>query len=129
MNAMKPIALRKVSRAGRSKHRRRLIALAAATAMLLLAAPNAALAMDFPAALKRVDHALRTKPSQVSQFALDSCFKRRNFAIKLYESRQIERAQKVRGSPTARYRNWRVDTATSSSNSWWTSVRGAEAAR
>jgi cytochrome c553 len=90
---MKLIVLRKVSRADRSKHLRRLIAVAAATAVLL-AAPNAALAMDFPAALERVDHALRTNPSQVSRFALDSCFKRRNFAVKLYESRQIERAER-----------------------------------
>jgi cytochrome c553 len=93
MTAMKLIVLRKVSRADRSKHRRRLIAVAAATAVLL-AAPNAALAMDFPAALKRVDHALKTNPSQVSQFALDSCFKRRSFAVKLYESRQVDRAER-----------------------------------
>ncbi len=93
MTAMKLIVLRKASRADRSKPRRRRIAVAAVAAVLL-AAPNAVLAMDFPEALKRVDHALRTNPSHVSQFALDSCFNRRNFAVKLYESRQVERAER-----------------------------------
>jgi cytochrome c553 len=93
MTATKLMVLRKASGTDRSRHRRRLIAVAAATAVLL-AAPNAVLAMDFPTALKRVDQALKTNPSQVSQFALDSCFKRRTFAVKLYESRQIDRAER-----------------------------------
>jgi cytochrome c553 len=93
MTALKMIVLRITNRADRSKRRRTRFAIAAAMAVLL-AAPSAALAMDFPEALKRVDEALRTNPSQVSQFALDSCFKRRNFAVKLYDSRQIERAER-----------------------------------
>ncbi len=93
MTAMKLIVLRKASRLERAAQRRWPIAVAAATAVLL-AAPHAVLAMDFPEELKRVDEALRTNPSHVSQFALDSCFKRRNFAVQLYESRQIERAER-----------------------------------
>ncbi|MBW2493995.1 MAG: cytochrome c [Deltaproteobacteria bacterium] len=93
MTATKRTVLRKANGADRSKRCRGTIAFAAAAAVFL-AAPNAALAMDFPEALKRVDHALRTNPSNVSQFALDSCFKRRNFAVQLYESRQIERAER-----------------------------------
>jgi cytochrome c553 len=93
MTALKWIVLRNADGADRSVQRRAPFALAA-TVAVLLAAASAALAMDFPEELKRVDRALRTNPSQVSQFALDSCFKRRNFAVKLYESRQIERAER-----------------------------------
>jgi len=93
MTALRMIVLRKANRADRSKHCRTRLAVAAALAVLL-ATPSAALAMNFPEELERVDHALRTNPSHVSQFALDSCFKRRNFAVKLYESRQVERAER-----------------------------------
>jgi len=91
MTALKLIVLRKPHRADRAKPRTTRFALAVALAALFVA-PNPTLAEDFPAALKRVDAALRTNPSKVSQFALDSCFSRRNFAAKLYESRQVERA-------------------------------------
>jgi cytochrome c553 len=74
-------------------HRRTLIAAAAAMAVLFAAA-HAALAVDFPDALKRVDYGLRKNPARVAQFALDSCRKRRDFAVKLYESREIDRAQR-----------------------------------
>ncbi len=72
-------------------HRRALIAAAIA---VLLAAPNAALATDFTDALARVDYGLRNNPVRVSQFALESCRKRRDFAVKLYEARQIARAER-----------------------------------
>ena len=91
MTALHLTGLRKASRADRSMHRRALIA--AATAMaVLLAAPQVALTADFADAVKRVDYGLRKNPAQVSQFALKSCRKRRDFAVKLYESREIERA-------------------------------------
>jgi cytochrome c553 len=74
-------------------HRRALIA--AATAMaVLLAAPQVALTADFADTVKRVDYGLRKNPARVSQFALKSCRKRRDFAVKLYESREIERAKR-----------------------------------
>ena len=65
---------------------------AAALIGALLLVPQALRAEEFPDALKRVDAALRTNPSRVTQAALDSCLSRRNFAAKLYESRQTERA-------------------------------------
>jgi cytochrome c553 len=74
-------------------HRRALIAAAAAMAVLL-AAPHAALGVEFPDALKRVDYGLRKNPARVSQFALQSCRKRRDFAVKLYEAREIDRAKR-----------------------------------
>ncbi len=79
------------SRAVRSMHRRALIAAAIA---VLLAAPNVALATDFTDALARVDYGLRNNPAQVSQFALESCRKRRDFAVELYEAREIVRAER-----------------------------------
>jgi cytochrome c553 len=74
-------------------HRRVLIAAAAALAVLLAAA-HAALAADFPDALKRVDYGLRKNPAHVSQFALNSCRKRRDFAVRLYETRDVARAER-----------------------------------
>jgi len=65
---------------------------AAALIGALLLVPQALRAEEFPDALKRVDAALRTNPSKVTQAALDSCLSRRNFAAKLYESQQTERA-------------------------------------
>jgi cytochrome c553 len=91
MTALQLIDLRKPNRADRTKQRQALIAAAAAIAALL-AAPQAVLAENFPEALARVDEALRSNPSRVSQFALDSCYSRRNFAVKLYDSRQTDRA-------------------------------------
>jgi cytochrome c553 len=96
MTALHPTGLRETNRADRSTHRRTLIAAAAAMA-LLLAAPDAALAMNFQDALKRVDYGLQKNPARVPQFALDSCRKRRDFAVKLYESRDIERAEQSLG--------------------------------
>jgi len=93
MTALKRMVLRKASRTDRSKLHRRRIAVAAIMAAFL-AAPHAALAMDFHEELARVDKGLRENPSRVSQFALDSCFNRRNFAVKLYESGQVERAER-----------------------------------
>jgi len=93
MTALHRTDLREASRANRSMHRRALIAAAAAMAVLF-AAPHVALAADFPEALKRVDYGLRKNPARASQFALESCRKRRDFAVKLYESREIDRAQR-----------------------------------
>jgi cytochrome c553 len=84
--------LRETNSANRSMRRRVLIPAVAAIAVLL-AAPHAAPAMDFPAALKRVDYGLQKNPSRVPSFALESCRKRRDFAVKLYESRDVERAE------------------------------------
>jgi cytochrome c553 len=64
------------------------------TSAVLLAATSAVLAMDFPDALARVDDALRKNPSRVSQFALDSCLKRRNFAVRLYDGGQTTRGDR-----------------------------------
>ena len=91
ITALHLTGFREASKADRSMRRRALIAAAIA---VLLAAPNAALASDFADALERVDHGLRKNPAQVSQFALISCRKRRNFAVKLYEKRQIARAER-----------------------------------
>lgn len=93
MTALHLIGLRGASRADRSMHRRTLIAAIAAIAVLT-PATHAALAADFPDALARVDYGLRKNPARVSQFALDSCRKRRNFAAKLYETREIDRAER-----------------------------------
>jgi cytochrome c553 len=76
-----------------SKHRRSLLATGAAIAVLL-AAPNVVFAMDFPEALERVNHALRTNPSRVSNMALDACLGRRDFAIRLYHARMFARAER-----------------------------------
>jgi cytochrome c553 len=76
-----------------SKHRRDLLT-AGATIAALLAAPNVVFAMDFPEALKRVDHGLRTNPSRVSNFALDACHSRRSFAVRLYDARMVDRAER-----------------------------------
>jgi cytochrome c553 len=73
-------------------HRWALIA-AAAVMAVLLAAPHAARAENFPDTLKRVDYGLRKNPARVPAMALESCRKRRDFAVKLYESRDIERAK------------------------------------
>jgi cytochrome c553 len=91
MTALHPTGFREASEADRSMCRRALIAAAIA---VLLAAPNAALATEFTDALARVDYGLRENPAQVSQFALISCRKRRNRAVKLYEVRQIARAER-----------------------------------
>jgi cytochrome c553 len=76
-----------------SKHRRSLLATGAAMAVLL-AAPNVVFAMDFPEALERVNHALRTNPSRVSVLSLDACRGRRDFAIRLYNARMVARAER-----------------------------------
>jgi len=93
MTALELVAVRKTRTTDRAKHRCTPIA-AAAVVAALFAAPNSALATDFPKALERVDEGLRKNPAQVSQFALDSCLSRRNFAAKLYESGQVERAER-----------------------------------
>jgi cytochrome c553 len=61
---------------------------------VLLAAPNSAPAMDFQKALERVDEGLRKNPARVSRFVLESCRNRRNFAVELYDRRQVERAER-----------------------------------
>lgn len=93
MTALELVVVRKTRTTDRAKHRCTPIA-AAAVVAALFAAPNSALATDFPKALERVDEGLRKNPAQVSQFALDSCLSRRNFAAKLYESGQVERAER-----------------------------------
>jgi cytochrome c553 len=73
-----------------------LIALAAA----VLAGPPAALA-DFEADLKRIDHALKTNPSQVPGNLLDACLNRRKLATELYhngfEARAVRRLKQCFG--------------------------------
>ena len=93
MTALHSAGLRNAIRAARSMHRRLLVAATAAVAVLI-AAPLAASAADFPAALKRVDYGLRNNPARVSLFALESCRKRRDFAVRLYEARELERAER-----------------------------------
>ena len=92
MTALHLTGLREASRTDRMTHRRALIAAVAAIAVLAAAA-HAALAADFPDALARINYGLQKNPARVSQFALESCRKRRDFAIKLYESREIARAE------------------------------------
>lgn len=68
---------------------------AAATVFaVLLGLSNSAAAMDFVEALERVDYALRNNPSKAADFALDSCHQRRNFAVQLYDSGQVARAER-----------------------------------
>ena len=93
MTALHRTGLREASQADRSMHRRALIA-AISAVVVLFAAAHAAPAADFPDALKRVEYGLRKNPARVSQFALDSCRKRRDFAIKLYEAREVDRAER-----------------------------------
>jgi cytochrome c553 len=81
-----------LNRALRSGHR--VAWIAAGIVLVLFATPAAAVAMDFSEALERVDYGLRNNPSQVSEFALDSCYKRRQYAAQLYEARQIKRAER-----------------------------------
>jgi len=90
MTALHLVGLRETRRADRAMHRWALIAAAMA---VLLATPHTARAADFPDVLKRVDYGLRKNPARVSQFALDSCRKRRDFAVKLYETRERDRAE------------------------------------
>ncbi len=71
-----------------------LVAAATAIAALCTAAHPALASADFPEMLKRVDYGLQKNPSRVSQFALESCRKRRDFAVRLYEAREIERAER-----------------------------------
>jgi len=86
----KLLVFRKHDPANRTK-RHRLSAAAALIGALLLV-PQMLRAEEFPDALKRVDAALKHNPSKVTQVALDSCLSRRNFAAKLYESGQPDRA-------------------------------------
>ena len=92
MTALHFTSLREASQANRSMPRRALIAAVAAMAVLAAAA-HAALAAGFPDALKRVNYGLRKNPARVSQFALESCRNRRDFAVKLYEAREVDRAE------------------------------------
>lgn len=71
-----------------NNHRKCLIALAIAAA---LAAPPAVFA-DFREDVARVTQALRTNPSQVPKNLLDSCVRRRKFAIELYRNGHEARA-------------------------------------
>jgi cytochrome c553 len=93
MTAIHITVIREKNGRHRSKRRRSLLAAGAAVAALL-AAPNAVFAMDFPEALKRVDQGLRTNPMRVSNLSLDACRSRRDFAVRLYESRLIARAER-----------------------------------
>ncbi len=70
---------------------RALIAIAAAICALA-AGPMTAFADDFQEALARVDQALKQNPRRVSIHALESCLSRRNYAAKLYDSRETARA-------------------------------------
>jgi cytochrome c553 len=94
MNVLHFGELREARRGLRSKVRRTLLSLAAAAAVLLLAPAAPLAAMDFSDVLKRVDHGIRKNPKQVSQAALLSCKNRRNFAVYLYDARQVERAER-----------------------------------
>jgi cytochrome c553 len=94
MAALHLTGLRVTSQVDRSMHRRALIAAIVAIAALV-AAPHAPLAADFTETLARVDYGLRKNPSRVSQLALDSCRKRRDFAIKLFEARDLARADRT----------------------------------
>jgi cytochrome c553 len=72
-----------------------LVRVSIATLMpVLLVAPGAGRAEDFPDAIARVDQALRTNPGQASAMALETCLKRRNFAAQLYDSKQTARARR-----------------------------------
>ncbi len=92
MTALHLTGLREASRTDRMTHRRALIAAVAAIAVLAAAA-HAALAADFPDALARINYGLQKNPARVSQFALESCRNRRDFAVKLYEAREAARAE------------------------------------
>lgn len=72
----------------------RVLIAAAAIVAVLFAAPTAGLAMEFSDALARIDDALWKNPSQVPPFALQSCRDRRKFAVRLYEVKQIVRAER-----------------------------------
>jgi cytochrome c553 len=79
-------------RLGRA-HRNARIA-AAIAFVALLGASTPAAAMDFVEALERVDYGLQKNPSRVSDFALDSCHQRRQYAVRLFEARQVKRAER-----------------------------------
>jgi len=68
------------------------VAVVAIGALFIAAPPS--FAEEFPEMLKRVDHGLQKNPSHVSMFALESCRKRRDFAVRLYEAREIDRAER-----------------------------------
>jgi cytochrome c553 len=74
--------------------RRRALIAAIVAMAAFVAAPHAPLAADFKETLARVNYGLQKNPSRVSPLALDSCQKRRDFAIKLYEARELERAER-----------------------------------
>ncbi|MGI9590538.1 MAG: c-type cytochrome, partial [Myxococcota bacterium] len=70
------------------------VAIATAAVLVLVAGPTASLAEDFVDSLKRVDKALSKNPKRVPTHALVSCQNRRNFAARLYEAGQTERAER-----------------------------------
>ena len=85
--------LLRVSRVHLSGRRNSRIAAVIAFAALLCVS-NPVAAMDFLEALERVDQALRNNPSRVPDVALDSCYNRRQYAVRLYDARQTTRAER-----------------------------------
>jgi cytochrome c553 len=73
--------------------RRTLFAPATAVA-LLVASAGTALALDFLDALARVDEALRQGSRHSNPLAVKSCRDRRNYAVLLYDNREVARAER-----------------------------------
>jgi len=61
---------------------------------LLVVGPLDALAAGFEESLARVDRALKSNPGHVHSYALESCFKRRAVATRLYYSGNTARAER-----------------------------------
>lgn len=68
--------------------------LTAVFAVIFSLVPGVAFA-DFAADVARIDAALKKNPSHVLGFALDSCLRRRAFAIDLYEHGHVARAERT----------------------------------
>ncbi len=73
---------------------RRAIITAAVAWVALLADPGAPGAETFEETLARVDRALQRNPQRASQELLLSCRSRRNFAVRLYDSGMLPRAER-----------------------------------
>ncbi len=65
-----------------------------AALLLLPTFPSAAWAESFEEKLTRVNRALAKNPNRVSAFALQTCSRQRDFAVRLYESNQVARAER-----------------------------------
>ena len=73
---------------------RRALITAAVALVATLAAPGAPGAETFEEMLARVDRALQRNPQRASQEILLSCRSRRNFAVRLYDSGMLPRAER-----------------------------------